>query len=73
MKQRDKFIEGQNTVLLYKATFQGSYVVSEYLDDVTEVVKNEVHEMDEGEKIVITRVRMSQKKYEKLSDFSGFN
>lgn len=62
----------KNTILVYKMTYNGGFLISANLYDIAATIENEIEDMDEGEEIVIERIEMSQKKYESLPDFDGF-
>ena len=54
------------------ASFRGRYLVSAHLNDILDSLKYDAEDMEQGERVTINRIRMSQKKYESLPDFKGF-
>ena len=68
----DDFTGGDETIQVYKASFRGSYLITPYLNDILDSLKYDAEDMDQGERIIITRIKMSQKKYESLPEFECF-
>lgn len=68
----DDFTGGKETVLVYKASFRGSFLISAHLNDILDSLKYDCEDMEDGERVIIRKIKMSQKKYEALPDFEGF-
>lgn len=68
----DDFTGGKEMVLVYRMTYNGSYFISDNMIDLAAQLEYGFEEMEPGERITITRVKMSRKKYESLPEFEGF-
>lgn len=52
--------------------FRGGFLISTTIEDILASLEYDLDDMEEGEKVVIKCIRMTQKKYEALPDFDGF-
>lgn len=59
--------------LYWKVNYDGRFVITQHLADVTAMLENEISEsIAEGQNVLIERVRLTQREYESLPEFDGF-
>lgn len=68
----DDYTGGKEMIEVYKATFRGSYLISSHLNDILDSLKYDCEDMEKGERVTLTRISITQKKYESLPEFEGF-
>ena len=60
------------TVLVWKIQLKDSFIISDSIKDIAAIVENDTEELEEGEKAIITRIKMTRKKFEALPEFEGY-
>lgn len=64
--------KSNETCLVWQVEIFGSTIIQPWLSDITGIIQSDAEELEEGDTIVIRKVRMTQKKYDSLPEFDGY-